>query len=659
MPLRRTILVAATVAACICAATAEAASRYARVMSTTAGLDTLKNLALWEDQRVTGEGKLFDYLRSRNPLVRFRAVQVIGRIQEPDDAPRILPLLDDPDTRVVEETFFALGQMGSEAAVPALVEVCKSGSVHDKVMAAEALGKIGGKDAVEALMGLLHEFHAMARAAAAMGLARAADEEAIPALLIATEDPDPDVAWRAIYALEKVESKKVGPRIAKFLEPDRPTVVRAYTARTLGKQKYGKAEDALIDALDDDDDGLVINAINALGAIESGSAVNPLGELATSHRSHHVRRAAASALGEIGKDKARDYLIRSMLDESTGVRVASVIAMARCLGDNAGMFIDQAMTDGDPLVRAAAVEAIGEAELKKRAGAVMKIVEKNDEPRMRVAAVTALGKLDTDEVPPFLVGLLDDTDPVVATLAAAGIAEREYEEAVPDLVAAYRARSNADFRLQVLETLDALEVDEGPAVELIRECTGEPDKRLRTLAADILTARGLPVPPMKSDRDFYEENFDDTRMAALAPPVGPVRAIISTRHGDIEIELYGDTAIQTVDNFIKLAREGFYDGLIFHRVVPNFVVQGGCPRGDGWGDPGYTIRSEFNRYNYDAGVVGIAHSGKDTGGSQFFITLSPQPHLDGRYTVFARVRRGMDAVLAVDLGDEMKVKILE
>jgi cyclophilin family peptidyl-prolyl cis-trans isomerase len=137
-------------------------------------------------------------------------------------------------------------------------------------------------------------------------------------------------------------------------------------------------------------------------------------------------------------------------------------------------------------------------------------------------------------------------------------------------------------------------------------------------------------------------------------------AVISTKYGDIEIELFFDIAPLTVHNFITLTNRGFYDNLIFHRVVPNFVVQGGDPRGDGWGGPEHSIRCEYSNLSFDRGIVGIAHSGKDSGGSQFFITLSPQPHLDARYTIFGNVISGMDAVDQINRGDTIyTVSIIE
>jgi cyclophilin family peptidyl-prolyl cis-trans isomerase len=115
-----------------------------------------------------------------------------------------------------------------------------------------------------------------------------------------------------------------------------------------------------------------------------------------------------------------------------------------------------------------------------------------------------------------------------------------------------------------------------------------------------------------------------------------------------------------VKNFVRLARRGYFDGLAVHRVVPNFVIQDGDPTGTGSGGPGYTIRCEYNPLQYDAGMVGMALSGKDTGGSQWFITHSPQPHLNGRYTIFAHVVRGMDVVRQIVQGDRiLEVRILE
>jgi peptidyl-prolyl cis-trans isomerase B (cyclophilin B) len=122
-----------------------------------------------------------------------------------------------------------------------------------------------------------------------------------------------------------------------------------------------------------------------------------------------------------------------------------------------------------------------------------------------------------------------------------------------------------------------------------------------------------------------------------------MRAVLQTNHGPIEIELYPNEAPKTVENFVKLARDGFYDGLIFHRVIPDFMIQGGDPTGTGRGGPGYQFGDEFNEHKVDRGALAMANAGPNTNGSQFFIvTADACPWLDGKHTVFGRVTSGME-----------------
>ncbi|MEM0963028.1 MAG: peptidylprolyl isomerase [Bacteroidota bacterium] len=133
------------------------------------------------------------------------------------------------------------------------------------------------------------------------------------------------------------------------------------------------------------------------------------------------------------------------------------------------------------------------------------------------------------------------------------------------------------------------------------------------------------------------------------------RATISTPRGDIALDLYPEHAPKTVNNFVVLARDGFYDGLKFHRVIPNFMIQGGDPNGTGTGGPGYKFEDETsgNPLRHETGVLSMANAGPNTNGSQFFITHAPQPHLDGRHTVFGKVIGGQDVVDAIRQGDTM------
>jgi len=135
------------------------------------------------------------------------------------------------------------------------------------------------------------------------------------------------------------------------------------------------------------------------------------------------------------------------------------------------------------------------------------------------------------------------------------------------------------------------------------------------------------------------------------------KAIIKTNKGDITIDFFDNDAPGTVANFVKLVESGFYNGLSFHRVISNFMIQGGCPRGDGTGGPGYSIQCEINPNKHLAGSLSMAHRGKNTGGSQFFICHSPQAHLDGVHTVFGRTQ-DMAVVNAIRTGDKMNEAVI-
>jgi cyclophilin family peptidyl-prolyl cis-trans isomerase len=244
----------------------------------------------------------------------------------------------------------------------------------------------------------------------------------------------------------------------------------------------------------------------------------------------------------------------------------------------------------------------------------------------------------------------------VRAAAANGLALLKPSGGADALTDAYKASlgdSTYVARAAILAALVAYGRD--AAQPLLTEALADKDWAVRVRAASLLTemdpAAGArekirPAPSTRSV-DWYE------RAALTTPPVS-TQAFIDTDRGTIQLELAVLDAPVTVDTFVTLARRGFYDGLPIHRVVPDFVIQGGDPRGDGEGGPGYTIRDEINQRPYVRGTVGMALDWADTGGSQFFITHSPQPHLDGRYTVFGQVVTGMDVVDSMQQWDAIR-----
>jgi len=255
---------------------------------------------------------------------------------------------------------------------------------------------------------------------------------------------------------------------------------------------------------------------------------------------------------------------------------------------------------------------------------------------------------------------LEEKDVVVRATAANILAEQPREAHLAPLIAAL-ARSKSDpandARLAILTAISKHKKPE--AVEAVKSALADRDHLVRRHAVDLLKQMGagdfsdrIGVVQTGHGKTFYQ------RVAARLDK--KVTATIHTAKGRIRIELFPQDAPITVDSFITLARKGFFNGLTFHRVVPNFVIQGGDPRGDGEGGPGYQIRCEINTRPYVRGAVGMALSGKDTGGSQFFITHSPQPHLDGGYTVFGQVVGGMAVVDRIVRGEVIRrVEIFE
>ena len=199
--------------------------------------------------------------------------------------------------------------------------------------------------------------------------------------------------------------------------------------------------------------------------------------------------------------------------------------------------------------------------------------------------------------------------------------------------------------------------ERGAVVELLERVGRQPSYALRREAAAGLNRLGRPAPPLGPAPNLeagaggdqlrsYREIVERTRR--------PRTVEVRTNRGTIRLRLDCPRAPRTCLNLLDLAAQHFYDGLLFHRVVPDFVIQAGDPRGDGYGGPGYVLGDELNRLRYHRGTLGMALAGPDTGGSQFFITLSPQPHLDGGYTAFGEVIAGAEVLNAIQAGDRIE-----
>jgi cyclophilin family peptidyl-prolyl cis-trans isomerase len=247
-------------------------------------------------------------------------------------------------------------------------------------------------------------------------------------------------------------------------------------------------------------------------------------------------------------------------------------------------------------------------------------------------------------------------DVVIRATAAELIGEQPPSEAnsralIDALPRALRDRDLDDAAMSILSALGKQK--NAAANEAIKTALNSPDQIIRRRAVALLKAGGAGDFSDRIGIVQTRNQLIDYRRA-LGRIDKKVTATVVTSKGSFTIEFLPEDAPLTIDNFIQLARKGYFNGQTIPRVVPNFVIQAGDPRGDQNGGPGYSIRCEINQMPFERASVGMALSGKDTGGSQWFVTHSPQPHLDGGYTVFGRVTRGMDVVDSIARGDTIQ-----
>ena len=383
-------------------------------------------------------------------------------------------------------------------------------------------------------------------------------------------------------------------------------------------------------------------------------------------------------------------------DEPLGVKVAAVGAWADLRGSGAGDELTDRLEEAEtPQVQAALLRAISQVNPEPLA-VLARFADPSHGALVRAAALTGLDHVrdrqpqamaapgSGDVILNLVISASTDSDFVVATTAAnllggypsdAGLTARcdlwdgwdhltgpDRFDVQLGVLAGWRAMFPPVDKPESVIAWESPDSLRSRAAELLRRAFDSSDIRIRLEARETaLASRLLPerlIPEAASLRATLPvfERHPDQPPVAVPGPAPRVRCV--TDRGDFVIQLNGDLAPNTCALILDLINRGYYEDLTFHRVVPDFVVQGGDPRGDGWGGPGYTIRSEWSDAPYRRTTVGIAHSGKDTGGSQFFVTLSEQPHLNGRYTVFGEVVKGMDVVDRVEIGDRFGLEVI-
>jgi len=460
--------------------------------------------------------------------------------------------------------------------------------------------------------------------------------------------------WPVAYALGRINDPRAAPALLTLLRtPGRYTA--AFSARGLGALKAPQAAAALRQVVEDRGRAhaaVVFQAVRGLAAVGDAAVIPLLVKVVADRAADpNLRLEATTTIGALATADTAELLIELLVDPVPGVRAAALRALARVDPDVFVATLAGLEPDQNWIVRVAEAGALGTLPPERSQPRLMALLEDRDQ-RVVPAAIEALAASKPPGLEKLLIERLQADDFAVRTAAATALGELKSFAAVPALLEAYKiATGDVTYgaREAILTALNTIEPATGR--QMLQQALMDKDWALRVRAATLLRQQGTAdvdtaMRPAPSDVAVGEKRF----LTLLTPQYSP-HAFIETDKGTIEVELAVLDAPLTVDNFITLARKGYFNGLTVHRVVPDFVVQDGDPRGDGEGGPGYTIRDELNQRPYLRGTVGMALAGKDTGGSQFFITHSPQPHLDARYTVFGYVVNGMDVVDRIAVGD--------
>jgi HEAT repeat protein/cyclophilin family peptidyl-prolyl cis-trans isomerase len=599
-----------------------------------------------------------------DPSVRRRALLAIGRIGAPEGLPYLISGLRDPEPEVRAIAAFSVGLMGPDArdGARSLRLALEDPSALVRARAIEGIGLVGDAASAPAIVtaasGCAGQLAAIAPddeeaikapeieicRLALFALARLRDYERLAQVALTPEGQPVSRWWPVAYALQRIGDPRATP--ALLVLASTPGVNTAgFALRGLGTLKdratipIAKAAASSADT----DVKVRIAAVRALGQIGGPAAIEPLLDLLGQSVPENVALEIVAAVGASGHARAFDLVIERLNDRSVSMRAAALTAAAKLSPDAFLLVVSGLNRDPDWSVRATLANVLSTFPADRVVPALEELLADED-ARVHSAALDALATVKAPNLTDVLFKSLEASDFMERAAAARLVGDTRPEGGAARLVAAYaRGQSDTAYAARAA-ALEALSKYGGEAaMATLRQGLSDRDWPVRWRAANLLHGLGDPAAsptrpaPIRVAPDLFES------AEILRPPFSP-HAYVETSRGVIELELNVVDAPMTSRNFVELARAGFFTGMKIHRVVPTFVVQAGDQRGDGEGGPGYAIPDELNWVPYLRGTIGMALDWRDTAGSQWFIALSPQPHLDGRYTAFARVVNGFDVL---------------
>ncbi len=585
-------------------------------------VNQLAGVLALEDARRFDPARFAEAARFPEPLVRGHAALAMGRIGDTTALPILVELLADEDSVVQEDAAFAMGLLGSTSALAPLRDrallALRTGGRSSAVEGVTAIAMIGGANAASIIEEILRQASAAIQAGEESPVAlravgetwRLGPDAPVAALVQIAQSGNAPFRRQAVYALTRLRAREGGTVIFNAAR-DSVAQIRAWAARTLTARyadSSGLGRDAVTSIVtqlvNDDDAGVRVNALRALATFEDSRLARVALDL-TADPDFNVRFEVLMAVGRLAASESLAALTEALSGSLPALQAAALTSLARL--------------DHNAALREAASWIIA------------------SDPRKRMVGADALGVIGAP-LPAYLDALITSYDLAQGDL-------------IPD---ARMAVVRALGRIAELGSLQEFAVGD----QFLRRFPTCEDYLVRQVADEHLPAAARqwgPAFPVETGREIGDYR-DIVRRLLLPAARGEEvpQLVIETDRGEIIVSLFAADAPLTVNAMLELADRRYFDAGRWHRVVPNFVIQDGDPRGDGWGGPGYVLRDEINRRRYGAGTVGMALSGPDTGGSQFFITHAPQPHLDGTYTVIGQVEQGNDIVGRIMQSDRIR-----
>lgn len=564
----------------------------------------------------------------------------------------------------------ALGSVQDSTAVSAIGNMLRDSDEQVKTAAAFALGQTRCRESERILSeALTTETNTRVRARLYEAYGRVTRKWNIPTILPNDTIEAAGLAW----GIFRTAGDSLLNPIATELLTSNAVTVRLGAANYFARKapRPAGAESRLIDAaLHDRSDEVRMAAALALRKIPTDAVFSVLENVLRDEQSYRVRVSAVSALQGFPIQRSLPVLIQSLSDANTHVAVrAAEVINAQPLDSAWQQLAKKARAATAFRVKALLYQAaMASSQDQALFNEIRDIYSSSADAYQKAAFLGAMGK--TLMAFAFVRGELIKADTAaIRTAAASALVEMNYDKN-------FSASLRKDFLSAYRE---AVALNDLGVTSVVCYALSDPDLGYKALLKDwqflsdaksklTLPADNETLQAVESAIAYFEGKTPDPVKNAFNHPIdwdlvrsipADQRARIVTSRGVISIRLFVDEAPGSVANFVALVREGKYSDKYFHRVVPNFVAQGGCPRGDGYGSEAYSIRSEFSLRRYETGSIGLASAGKDTESSQWFITHSPTPHLDGAYTIFAEVVDGMDIVHQLGVGDKiLKIELV-